>query len=1018
MAAARQHVQADTELARDRPVSRVEDGFGRWANATLAAVLAGAWLSMAELDRLIGAAVTADGRAGTAAGLQGLSPGAGQQNWPAWRDLSSGLRGQVAGLLGIYALFDLLFAVAYITLFWRLFGRRHLVRTFLVLVMLAEFTESVCVWIGAVALAGARGLGGPGTALSALMVAATWVKWAALAGVVVALFAAPAVRARVFRGLRRTWQALFFQRISAAVLLIFAVLALLPIAGVNDQLPDTLRFWAGAGLGDGQFWWTTAAVAVVAIGLFSVGRRRSELAWNLFARKEAIPKHSPNYWWWTYGPGVLVAALLVVFVMGGTVNWPNFQFWFFLGLPLGLAAFSLVLRVLLGAGLPAVPGPADFGRALDVWRCGDLLATGFLAVAGLALVRSFTAPLSLGVAVPPGQAVDTGWSAFFLVLGWLLVLGAFPVGSILVRVVWDKALLPSRPPNDRTMAVSVAVTIGCALILGAFLFFPVAVSRTVGVVGTAILAVGSWAVVIGFLVVGMQHQRPLPLFERLGLRANPILSLIVLVLVVGSYNGGPPALHAVRQLTAGAPAPAAAGFQRQDLAGRFTQWLAGSGACTLPVGGNGAGVPGVRPLLLVAAAGGGIRAATWTVGAFGELAGAGACGGSAVFLSSGVSGGSLGLALTDLYGPGAGDKVARIADAQVLAADMAGLAVGDIVGSGAGLMAPTAFTDPATGLRQRTWNDRAGLMENLWQGQAPLLAGPFSGTVRGPAGALILNSTAANNGCRLLLSQLDLGNAIAPNVASDCSDARGRPVSIDLFGNGQCPLDLRWSTAAMLSARFPIVSPSGRIPAPGPRGCSEAAGYQAIDGGLSETSGLGTINDVWPQLAQLVLAHNTCVLAGAVPAAPACAATARDFVVPVIVYLQNAPAKDAIAAAPRELSELVVPVAGLQARAQQIAPQTWLQRLESSAGVCPLADTGGPCGRATDVVRQALNGRAVVVVAPDTVPALDPPLGWALSPMSQAQLAKAMAAAAAKRTGGGQAPGFGNLLELLGRAGH
>jgi hypothetical protein len=61
------------------------------------------------------------------------------------------------------------------------------------------------------------------------------------------------------------------------------------------------------------------------------------------------------------------------------------------------------------------------------------------------------------------------------------------------------------------------------------------------------------------------------------------------------------------------------------------------------------------PALIVVAEGGGIRAAYWTARAMVKLA-EDACLGQSVLLSSGVSGGSVGLALTAVAGKHADDR--------------------------------------------------------------------------------------------------------------------------------------------------------------------------------------------------------------------------------------------------------------------------------------------------------------------------------------------------------------------------
>ena len=84
-------------------------------------------------------------------------------------------------------------------------------------------------------------------------------------------------------------------------------------------------------------------------------------------------------------------------------------------------------------------------------------------------------------------------------------------------------------------------------------------------------------------------------------------------------------------------------------------------------------------------------------------------------------------------------------------------------------------------------------------------------------------------------------------------------------------------------------------------------------------------------------------------------------------------------------AELAIPVqAVLSAPLQQIEPATWLTRLTGQlAGVCPT--TTGTCQAAVDALREQIP-QGVVVVAPNTNPSINAPLGWALSDASRSRL--------------------------------
>jgi hypothetical protein len=325
------------------------------------------------------------------------------------------------------------------------------------------------------------------------------------------------------------------------------------------------------------------------------------------------------------------------------------------------------------------------------------------------------------------------------------------------------------------------------------------------------------------------------------------------------------------------------------------------------------------------------------------------------------------------------------------------------------------------------------LVESLWEESAGMLASPFDDTIAGPTGALLLNSTDTGSGCRVVFSQLDLPGVgktqpAGPASGLSCIARQGFPLSVDLLDQqAQCPLQLRWSTAAMLSARFPIISPAGRAPAvvanaKGDTDCQMQSGFQLIDGGYSEGSALGTLNDLWPTLQEQLLNHNSCVLAIAarpageeLPGNDPCSTidAKNELVIPVVLFLQNSPGADIVARPPQVAPELLVPLIGSGAKDLQIGSAAWLQRLDAEANVCPGTAAANACVAATAGVRKALGNSSVVVVAPNSVPALAAPLGWSLSNMSQQQLETAMNEEANTSDAGAMQP-FAKLLAYLG----
>lgn len=82
-------------------------------------------------------------------------------------------------------------------------------------------------------------------------------------------------------------------------------------------------------------------------------------------------------------------------------------------------------------------------------------------------------------------------------------------------------------------------------------------------------------------------------------------------------------------------------------------------------------------MIVIAAEGGGIRAAYWTGRAMEEISDTG-CFGTAVLAASGVSGGSVGLMLTDLDSSETiGERLDKLARPETLATAASGLLVGE-----------------------------------------------------------------------------------------------------------------------------------------------------------------------------------------------------------------------------------------------------------------------------------------------------------------------------------------------------
>ncbi len=256
---------------------------------------------------------------------------------------------------------------------------------------------------------------------------------------------------------------------------------------------------------------------------------------------------------------------------------------------------------------------------------------------------------------------------------------------------------------------------------------------------------------------------------------------------------------------------------------------------------------------LVSSEGGGIRAAMWTVLVLSELHRR--TGGQlwpCTFAVSGVSGGSLGLAVfagayRDLRGQLDDDALRALQ--QLLEADF----LAPVLGSMFGVDAVQRF------LPLRVFSDRGQALENAWlaayarhlpaaaeQQPAHSLAGPLADTLfardeaRSPLPALLLNTTSVNSGLRIVqhpfstLYRGELAN-IFPGV---------------IDGAEWLPRELPTFSAVHNSARFTLVSPAGTVLR---RAGDDADGNvqrlgQVVDGGYFENSGTTTLQAVIDRL--------------------------------------------------------------------------------------------------------------------------------------------------------------------------
>lgn len=362
------------------------------------------------------------------------------------------------------------------------------------------------------------------------------------------------------------------------------------------------------------------------------------------------------------------------------------------------------------------------------------------------------------------------------------------------------------------------------------------------------------------------------------------------------------------------------------------------------------------------AEGGGIRAAYWTTRALEALREHGGCLADSILLSSGVSGGSVGLAATAVSRKETGAKadLGKLAGPATVGAGVAGLLVGDLLATDTGIHFPSLWKE------ETAWRDRAALIEQTWIDAVPGLQDPVTLAASDRVGIPVLNSTDARSKCKLLVADQVAGAGDLTCASSAMSPAATLPM-----GSG-CFARMDWATSAMLSARFPIITPAARL---GERDGCGTEDLQLIDGGYAEGSGLGTAADLAPTIADAIAEWNA-------------AHKSATPVVPVLVFLKNSAGYDLREDLDAVSAEPLVPVVGFAAASKQAAQAAWIQRIGGAFGT---VGTGSDAAsRAVDDIGDAVPA-LTVVVAPSTEPAVVPPLGWALSGYSTGSLDRAIA---------------------------
>jgi hypothetical protein len=572
-------------------------------------------------------------------------------------------------------------------------------------------------------------------------------------------------------------------------------------------------------------------------------------------------------------------------------------------------------------------------------------------------------------------------------------LGLTGLGTVIVWAAVDR--LPaswtavSKAIADRRTPIRVVAWLGVLAVAVALAIRPIVVGQFIGTVG----AVAAFLVAALLLVELASLARPVTLFRIAGMRTTPIVLLLVTWLLVGSAIDKGASFHDVRVRNG------STGIAPISLGTAFNDWLTANGLDCIPLAAAGPAssepscdgpAPAVRsrlaklharqkaiPLVLVSTAGGGIRAAYWTSLVLDCILDAGSeaptCGtgktqvgatpSPSVFIASGISGGSLGLV----------SYAAHVVDPR----DGANWVDEQLRTDG---VAPTVawglFADaPNALLRLHLPRDRATVLEQAWEAADPTLRMSFLANWSTAKRArtsltdgvpfLMLNGTSVVDGCQFNTSILNFGiasNAAPEQRVNDClrlSDGSlplGGTVGsmkdiTDFLGDRQ---DVRLSTAALLSARFPYVTPAGRL-TPHDKESTLSTSY-IVDGGYYESSGIAPLRDIWTAIEPLVAAYN---------AAP----THRKKIVPIFIAIDNHYSSTPAPTADPSPLQLLVPLqaAGTVRDGHDIADQQAIERTFSST-------------------IDGIGGQRFFYFHPYAHPGVQAPLGWVLSSASRSDL--------------------------------
>ena len=581
------------------------------------------------------------------------------------------------------------------------------------------------------------------------------------------------------------------------------------------------------------------------------------------------------------------------------------------------------------------------------------------------------APRLLGILPCLSATVAFGrgaeWAFVALYLAFTVAFAAFIIGrrKFMLRTAVKIELHDAMPHTAFVFVV--AFSLFAFVLLAIFHVSKVTAPQLVGPLGIIFLAASGWLAFGSIVLMYPTYRYRLP---------SLLLILLVLTTTFSFWNDN----HRVRTLS-----DAPLDDERSTVVGHFAEWLEYRGPAIDDRNGD-------YPVFIVAAEGGGIRAAYWTAAVLGGLQNADPRFGCHVFALSGVSGGSLGGAafaadLADFVEThaldcstatppadlGFGQAHLDFLDEDFLSPALAGMLYSDLAQRLLPTTGKLALPDRATYL-ESAW-------EQEWAAQPPIDSDRFansfldlwsSGKNEYNVPALFLNGTWVETGGRVVTANLRPASEQFVKL-DDMLDVLQKDISL--------------ATAVHMSARFTYVSPAGTIE-------TSNGERHVVDGGYFENSGALTAAEIYQAL------HDDCQTSE----------KCRDRVRFVALIISNNPAN------PNGVGEFEERAVGDPSECEQTGPTQTGNASGGGKGPPALRETLSPIVtlfatrmarglHAEDRLRSAVGACDTIRFQLRDTGQLKVPLGWVLSAETQQTIAEQAASA----------PGMTRVLELLAR---